>query len=744
MTSLSDNRFDALTKNFRSCALSPALGTCKVHPGPTSQEEAIAFLKFIARTVGEAGSGVVDQQETDQLGGTGVSWKRVKIAHVYDFYVESLEVKPVESFMEGTNLPISVGFPGQWFIDPSVLDANHDNYFRKCEDSWKGWLNSAVQSGKYSGGISCNVLRVPEPELSSDAVDIRPLTLHALSGDGRGVDRGDCKAQAAIANAFWQTFWATGATRAERGAVFPVAFLPVDRSSKYEFQPPFHERYVTLRRRLFGRTAIVSFILEELAKGDYLVFDAAANSFKITNSYDIEQSQLQSVDVLLGLAELNRTGWVDAYTGDNVDRFAEWRELEEQLEYGDAWPYGEENWNRKVSASGHGDSDPLAKVRCAVADAAIPVKRVLPYAGCAYLYEVMLETEKLKQRGKIQDFDDELIGGTNSTFFLNFPEEYSALHSAMNEPVSLLVENGITRQIKTLKRSAFVLTRDGKASITTRVGNKLNSDVLVFEGESSSATYFDKAHESYGNNVYGPLFFGSVVVGNSIVETFEEIKTEMPPAGWIIGDSEAFGGKIDPENAASAYVPVPGKLTGSDIRHAFAIGPYLVNNGEAIPLDKSNEEFLSIKLSQALTIEETSKKARTELPSALLHCEHRGVPPTRFPYDWNVTRAPRSAIGITPEGDVLVVVVDGRADLKHSVGATLAELAEIMKALGCTEAMNMDGGGSSVMFVNHPDAQQSKMRPDLRDGVVNLPSDMGGVERLLPVPLIICKKRKDL
>lgn len=62
-------------------------------------------------------------------------------------------------------------------------------------------------------------------------------------------------------------------------------------------------------------------------------------------------------------------------------------------------------------------------------------------------------------------------------------------------------------------------------------------------------------------------------------------------------------------------------------------------------------------------------------------------------------RHPRTALGIdTREGKMLWVVVDGRHE--GSVGMTLAELAAFMKDLGCTEALNCDGGGSSTFILN--------------------------------------------
>ncbi|MBS1717286.1 MAG: phosphodiester glycosidase family protein [Armatimonadetes bacterium] len=56
-------------------------------------------------------------------------------------------------------------------------------------------------------------------------------------------------------------------------------------------------------------------------------------------------------------------------------------------------------------------------------------------------------------------------------------------------------------------------------------------------------------------------------------------------------------------------------------------------------------------------------------------------------------RHPRTAIGRTADGQVWEVVVEGRTTF--SAGATLGELSDIMKGLGCVDAINLDGGGSS-------------------------------------------------
>ncbi len=63
------------------------------------------------------------------------------------------------------------------------------------------------------------------------------------------------------------------------------------------------------------------------------------------------------------------------------------------------------------------------------------------------------------------------------------------------------------------------------------------------------------------------------------------------------------------------------------------------------------------------------------------------------------SRQPRTAVGVTADGRMLIVVVDGRQGT-YSAGMTLAELADLMQRLGARDAINLDGGGSSAMYLN--------------------------------------------
>jgi hypothetical protein len=70
---------------------------------------------------------------------------------------------------------------------------------------------------------------------------------------------------------------------------------------------------------------------------------------------------------------------------------------------------------------------------------------------------------------------------------------------------------------------------------------------------------------------------------------------------------------------------------------------------------------------------------------------------------------PRTAAGVSRDGRYLLLsVVDGRQP-GLSEGISLVELAEWMKQLGCWDAMNFDGGGSTTLVVKSPDGSPKVM-----------------------------------
>jgi exopolysaccharide biosynthesis protein len=61
------------------------------------------------------------------------------------------------------------------------------------------------------------------------------------------------------------------------------------------------------------------------------------------------------------------------------------------------------------------------------------------------------------------------------------------------------------------------------------------------------------------------------------------------------------------------------------------------------------------------------------------------------------SKADRTAVGFRSDGSVVLLICDGR--IAASKGATTLQLAKIMRGLGCKGALNLDGGGSTGMWV---------------------------------------------
>lgn len=91
------------------------------------------------------------------------------------------------------------------------------------------------------------------------------------------------------------------------------------------------------------------------------------------------------------------------------------------------------------------------------------------------------------------------------------------------------------------------------------------------------------------------------------------------------------------------------------------------------------------------------------------------------------TRHPRTAVAKLKNGKFLMMTVDGRQP-GVSVGMSLQELAEYLLSIGAVDAMNLDGGGSTTMFL---------------DGkVVNKPSDKEGERKIGDAIVVTLRKKK--
>lgn len=164
-----------------------------------------------------------------------------------------------------------------------------------------------------------------------------------------------------------------------------------------------------------------------------------------------------------------------------------------------------------------------------------------------------------------------------------------------------------------------------------------------------------------------PKYGKQIAVENGKIVSIGTQTMPIPHNGYVIvGPDERLSKLYRAKHVDLDIKTIP---NWDNVKHIISGGPYLVKNGEVF-VDMTEQKLGAIG-----------------------------------------GKNPRTAIGYTQDGNFIMVAVDGREGA--SVGLTLKELAWFMKSIGCINAMNLDGGGSTVMYVN--------------GCVVNMPKVKGGI-----------------
>lgn len=189
----------------------------------------------------------------------------------------------------------------------------------------------------------------------------------------------------------------------------------------------------------------------------------------------------------------------------------------------------------------------------------------------------------------------------------------------------------------------------------------------------------------------------------------------------LVGKGETTSKAAKRTNAALA-VNAGGGFYRDGKLHALGIN---VIDGKILTYSTGDYSFIGFNESGNLVGGRVSSKAELEklnvvhgasfLPTLLKNGKKQSIPK-----DWANTRQPRTIIGHFTNGDLLIIVIDGRRQ-GWSSGVTLEEAQDKLLEFNVRDAYNLDGGGSSTFYYNGK--------------VLNKPSD--GKERLVPSNLVI-------
>lgn len=166
---------------------------------------------------------------------------------------------------------------------------------------------------------------------------------------------------------------------------------------------------------------------------------------------------------------------------------------------------------------------------------------------------------------------------------------------------------------------------------------------------------------------YAPKYGMSLRVAEGKITKASANPLDIPENGYVIsGPKKLLQPLLKDKNVKLDIKTVP---EWKNVRHIISGGPYLVKDSEVF-VDMTAQKLGAIG-----------------------------------------GRNPRTAIGYTSDHNLILMVADGREG--SSIGMTLMELANFMKSIGCIGAINLDGGGSTVMYVNG----QVVNKPQVKGGI---------------------------
>ena len=286
---------------------------------------------------------------------------------------------------------------------------------------------------------------------------------------------------------------------------------------------------------------------------------------------------------------------------------------------------------------------------------------------------------------------------------LGLPETY------VGSPLGLLISEGRMSSAPLFNKPALLVFKDG--SIDIRRVNcssglsihwrnsviKLESKAYNKELSEDGSAYYDLLHQqdeidSQGRTVV--RLSGNVV--KEIIERKKGERVRVVPAGLTL----VLEPHLIPDGAEEGDTLELNIKELSEVRHAVEAGPLLLEGGK-ISIDMEAEGW------------KTANSIRTQ--AARL--------------DYTEMRGPKIAVGINGKDEMAVLSINGR--IRESVGATHADMAELLQTHGMEKAMGFDPGGSSTLVVEDKAINISPYNSDYERDIYALPPEPRAVSNAI-------------
>lgn len=227
--------------------------------------------------------------------------------------------------------------------------------------------------------------------------------------------------------------------------------------------------------------------------------------------------------------------------------------------------------------------------------------------------------------------------------------------------------------------------------------------VAKIDGRIVGTTYYRRSAMGIypdGSTVFGKISYDGTVKLGGAAWPIGGVDCERGTDSLVIYN-RAYGSTTGTNAYGQEYTVVNGRVMA--IRTSDSPIP---ENGIVVSVHgTAADAFAGVKVGATAEIDENIERIWRDVPTVIGAGPrlvedgrvHVTADEESFPSDIRDGRAPRSAIGVTADGNYILAVVDGRQS--HSVGLTLTAWAELLKKFGAYNAINLDGGGSSELVV---------------------------------------------
>ena len=283
--------------------------------------------------------------------------------------------------------------------------------------------------------------------------------------------------------------------------------------------------------------------------------------------------------------------------------------------------------------------------------------------GCEVMSRQALRNDKAGAR---------YFAGINANFFANLA------------PVGSCVGDGIVYRINNVgKYTAFYVTKDKKPGLHSG----FSGTVSFPDGTLATYTGINGSVGTNQTQLFNK-YFGTTTGTN---EWCAEVAVEVESGTVGFAGRATLRVVSEPKSSGNSTIPATGFI--------------LAGHGSA------NTKIMNLKVGDLINLNANSALSGLDITQVVDgNCKilENGVTLNTANWD-NMSSAlhPRTVIGYGDGGKkVVMMIVDGRSAI--SGGMMYMELADLMKAVGCTDAINLDGGGSTELytsahgFVNHP------------------------------------------